>query len=157
MIDTRIEPDPATTGVMIVDHGSRRREANQMLDDFVDMFRAASHYRIVEPAHMDLAEPSIATAFGRCVRHGAACIVVSPYFLSPGRHWHENIPDLTARAAGAHPGVPFIVAAPIGLHPMMVELIQSRIDRCLARSAGNARPCDACADTGRCVMQQADS
>ena len=155
MPDTRTDTDATTTGVIIVDHGSRRPESNRMLEDFVEMFRAASHFRIVEPAHMDLAEPSIASAFDRCVRRGATCVVVSPYFLSPGRHWHEDIPDLTAQAASAHPGVSFIVAAPIGLHPLMIDLIQSRIDHCLAHSAGRAQPCDACADTGRCVMQHA--
>ena len=36
---------------------------------------------IVEPAHMELAEPSIATAFARCVERGATTVVVFPYFL----------------------------------------------------------------------------
>ncbi|MBI1336663.1 MAG: cobalamin biosynthesis protein CbiX [Phycisphaera sp.] len=146
-----------TTAVIIVDHGSRREESNKMLEDFVGMFRAASHFAIVEAAHMELAEPSIATAFDRCVERGARRVVVSPYFLSPGKHWNQDIPRLTAEAAKKHPGVEFVVGAPIGLHPMMVDVVQSRIDHCLQHAVGHAPECNVCAGTGRCVMKTSAS
>ena len=89
------------TGVIIVDHGSRLAESNQMLERLAKMFgeRFADRYQIVEPAHMELAEPSIATAFARCVERGATTVVVFPYFLLPGRHWNDDIPRLAAAAA----------------------------------------------------------
>ena len=135
------------TGVVIVDHGSRRGESNEMLERFVEAFGEGSPYRIIEPAHMELAEPSIATAFDRCVQRGAAVVVVCPYFLLPGRHWSQDIPRLTAQAAARHPGVRYLVTAPIGLHPMMRRVIESRIDHCLSRVAGQAEECESCAGT----------
>ncbi|KAI3997697.1 hypothetical protein MKX01_040670 [Papaver californicum] len=78
-------------GVIIVDHGSRRKESNLLLNDFVAMFRDKTGYPIVEPAHMELAEPSIKDAFDSCVRQGANRVIVSPYFLSPGRHWKQDV------------------------------------------------------------------
>jgi len=143
-----------TTGVIIVDHGSRREQSNRMLEDFVKRFAAQSAYGIVEPAHMELSEPSIQAAFDRCVERGANRVVVIPYFLLPGKHWDEDIPQLTRQAAGKHPGVQFLVGAPIGLHPMMVDVIQARLDHCVAHVAGQAPECESCAGTGRCVMQQ---
>lgn len=147
-------PDGARrdTGVVIVDHGSTRAESNDMLEAFVAMFRENGGYAIVEPAHMELAEPSIATAFDRCVARGARRVVVAPYFLAPGKHWHGDIPRLAAEAAAKHPGVAHLVTAPIGLHPLMTRVIASRIDYCLAHAAGAAEECDVCAGTGRCVM-----
>jgi sirohydrochlorin ferrochelatase len=145
--------DLTHTGVIIVDHGSRRAESNAMLEAFVASFRDATRYRIVEPAHMELAEPSIATAFDRCVERGAHVVVVCPYFLLPGKHWHHDIPNLTREAAAKHPGVRFMVTAPIGLHPMMQRVIESRIDHCLSRVAGSADECESCRGTGRCVLQ----
>ena len=124
-----------------------------MLLGVVELFRAETRYPIVEPAHMELAEPSIETAFGRCVERGARRVVVMPYFLLPGRHWDQDIPRLTAQAAEKHPGVEFLVAAPLGLHPMMAQVIRSRVDHCLAHVAGKAPECDVCAGTGRCVMK----
>jgi len=145
--------DTHLTAIIIVDHGSRRTESNDMLEHFVERFAEMTHFDIVEPAHMEMAEPSIATAFERCVRRGATRIVVCPYFLLPGKHWKEDIPGLTEKAAAKHPGVGYLVTAPIGLHPMMHNVIQSRIDHCLSHVAGNAEECESCAGTGRCAMR----
>ncbi len=146
--------DPTDIAVIIVDHGSRRAESNAMLEAFVDRFRQGSAYRAVEPAHMEVAEPSIATAFDRCVAGGARCVVVIPYFLLPGKHWGQDIPRLTAAAAAAHRDVSYLVGAPIGLHPMMMDVIQARLDHCLAHAAGEAPQCEACEGTDRCRMRQ---
>jgi sirohydrochlorin ferrochelatase len=142
------------TGLIIVDHGSRRAESNDMLIQFVEMFRSRTCYAVVEPAHMELAEPSIDTAFARCVQAGAKRVAVMPYFLSPGRHWNSDIPCLTKQAASKHTGVEFLVGAPIGLHPLMVDLIQSRVEHCLSHAEGRAEECDVCVGTGRCLMQR---
>src|ERR1700685_2163214 len=100
------------TGIVIVDHGSRRAESNQMLEQVAAMFgeRFRERYGIVEPAHMELAEPSIATAYARCVERGANRVVVVPFFLGPGKHWTQDIPRLTAEAAEKFPGTQYHVA-----------------------------------------------
>ena len=77
---------PQEVGVIVVDHGSKRPAANTRLDAVVAAFRASSNRKIVEAAHMELASPTIADAFARCVKAGAASVVVHPFFLSPGRH-----------------------------------------------------------------------
>ena len=78
---------------------------------------------------MELTEPSIAAAFGRCVEQGAQQVVIVPYFLAPGRHWNEDIPRLAAEAASpfAERGVTFLVAPPLGVHPLMLRVIDDRI------------------------------
>ena len=52
------------SGIVIVDHGSRRDESNAMLEEVARLFgeRFRERFEIVEPAHMELAEPSIAAA-----------------------------------------------------------------------------------------------
>ncbi|KAJ4961809.1 hypothetical protein NE237_021719 [Protea cynaroides] len=137
-------------GVIIVDHGSRRQESNLMLNEFVAMFRERTGYPIVEPAHMELAEPSIKDAFNLCVQQGAHRVIVSPYFLFPGRHWYKDIPSLTAEAAKEHPGISYIVTAPLGLHEKIVDVVNDRIKHCLSHVAGDADECAACSGTGRC-------
>jgi len=120
-------PAPDEIGVIVVDHGSRREESNQMLLDVVAMLQQQEHYAIVEPAHMDLVEPSISTAFECCVRRGARLVVIHPYFLLPGRHSEEDVPALAAEASRQHGGVPFMVTEPLGIHPLMVEIMRQRI------------------------------
>jgi sirohydrochlorin ferrochelatase len=143
-------------GVVIVDHGSRRPESNAMLLDVVAMFQRSTGFAIVEPAHMELAEPSIQTAFERCVERGAKLVVVHPYFLLPGRHWHQDIPSLSKAAARRHPGVRFLVTAPLGLDPMMAQMIHQRIQQCLQHALGRGDSCDVCAGTGGCEIRESD-
>jgi sirohydrochlorin ferrochelatase len=151
MTTTQTEP----VGLIVVDHGSRRAESNAMLEEMARMVADVVPYDIVEPAHMELAEPSIGTAFDACVARGARTVVVSPYFLLPGKHWREDIPALVAEAAARHPGVAYLVAAPFGLHPMMARVVDARVAHCLAHVRGEAEECEACAGTGTCRMQVA--
>lgn len=126
-----------------------------MLEGFVEQFTAMFDYPIVEPAHMELAEPSIATAFDRCVERGAKRVVVCPYFLLPGKHWDEDIPNLTREAAAKHEaqGIEYLVTAPIGLHPMMKQVIDQRLSYCLSRTQGLVEECESCKGLGTCRFQ----
>ncbi|MGO8869881.1 MAG: CbiX/SirB N-terminal domain-containing protein [Acidimicrobiales bacterium] len=144
---------PTTLGVIIVDHGSRRDEANRRHEAFVGEWRARGHYAVVEPAHMELAEPSIGTAFDACVAAGATTVVIAPYFLWPGSHWDRDIPTLAAEAATRHPGVRYLVTAPLGPHPLLGDIVEQRVGDCLAHVAGDSPGCDLCAGTGRCRLR----
>ncbi len=122
----------SVVGVIIVDHGSRSVRSNSLLEEVVSGFAAAGPYAVVEPAHMDLAEPTIATAFTRCVERGATLVVIQPYFLLPGRHWQRDLPALAATAAEQHPGVGYRIGAPLGDHPLLATVIEQRIRDCLS-------------------------
>ncbi|MED6188316.1 hypothetical protein PIB30_084826 [Stylosanthes scabra] len=129
------------------------------------MFKHKTGYEIVEPAHMlDLAhrniscfnnflhKPSIRDAFQSCVEHGAQRVVTSPFFLCPGRHWNQDIPSLSAEAAKEHPGMSYIVTAPLGLHELLVDVVNDRIKHCLKHVSGDADECSVCAGTGKCRL-----
>jgi sirohydrochlorin ferrochelatase len=120
------------TGIVIVDHGSRREESNLMLERVAERFaqRFLEKYKIVEPAHMELAEPSIATAFAQCVQRGAKRVVVCPFFLGPGKHWTQDIPRLTAEAAAKFPGTTYHVAPTLGIDDLILDLLDKRAEHC---------------------------
>ena len=146
-------PPEGEIGIVIVDHGSRRPEANRHHEVFVEEWRQRGGFRMVEAAHMELAEPSIATAFDVCVAGGCTTVVIAPYFLWPGSHWDRDLPDLAAEASERHPGVRYLVAAPLGPHPLLAEIVEQRVEHCLAHSAGQAPECELCAGTGRCRLR----
>jgi sirohydrochlorin ferrochelatase len=126
------------TGIILVDHGSRLSESNQMLEAVTRQFarRFAERFEIVEPAHMEIAEPSIATAYDRCAARGARMIIVLPFFLGPGKHWTHDIPRLTAEAAQKFKQTEFRVAAPLGVDDLILDLLAKRIDEQLLPSGG---------------------
>jgi sirohydrochlorin ferrochelatase len=139
-------------GLVVVDHGSRRPEANRSHEDFIATWPKTAAVRTVQAAHMELAEPSIATAFDACVAAGATTVVIAPYFLGPGKHWDSDIPALAAAAAARHPGVHYLVAAPLGPHPLLADIVEERAAQCLARAAGRGPGCEACRGGGGCQM-----
>ena len=134
-------------GIIIVDHGSRRDESNRMLERVAELFGQRFHerYDIVEPAHMELAEPSIATAYARCVERGATRVVVCPFFLGPGKHWTQDIPALTAAAAAKFPGTRYHVAQTLGIDDLILDLLDKRASHC----AENSFLCEVCRGTNR--------
>jgi sirohydrochlorin ferrochelatase len=136
-----------TNGIIIVDHGSRRSESNRMLEEVAALFaeRFAAAYGIVEPAHMELGEPSIATAYARCVARGATRVIVCPFFLGPGKHWTGDIPRLTADAARAHAHTEYHVTMPLGIDDLILDLLAKRVGHCVEHEYR----CESCRGTIR--------
>ncbi len=112
--------------LLIVDHGSRKSEANDTLPEVARMVRQMSEFEIVCYAHMELAEPSIQQGFDACIAEGAEEVIVHPYFLSPGRHSTLDIPRMVADAAAKHPNIVYGVTEPLGLHSKIGEIILER-------------------------------
>lgn len=120
--------------ILLVDHGSRRAEANALLDEVAALVaQRLGATTIVETAHMEVAEPSIARGFARCVERGATKVVVHPFMLAPGRHVSEDLPRLIAQAAAMHQGVSFVLAPPLGSHAGVIDAV---IEQCRAALPG---------------------
>lgn len=117
--------------LIIVDHGSRLAEANDVLEGVAKMLRGMTG-DAVYTAHMELAGPTVAEAFDAAVSGGADHVFIFPYFLAPGRHSRQDIPQMCAEAAARHPGVRWHCSGPIGLEFSMGELILRRLQGCPA-------------------------
>lgn len=121
--------------ILLVDHGSVKREANEMLADVAAMLRGLTDVPIIRHAHMELAEPTIAQGIAACVAAGATEVTVHPYFLAPGRHSTTDIPRMVAEAAKNHPGVRVRVTAPLGLHEKICQVVLERVRQMEAAGA----------------------
>lgn len=117
------------TGLVVVDHGSKRKAANDMIFRIADDVRSRTPDSVpVFAAHMELAEPSIADAVQQCADSGVEHVVIVPFFLSPGRHATEDIPQLTEDAVNKFPQMTFDVKPPIGTHPSIIDVVLERAD-----------------------------
>lgn len=123
-------------GLLLVDHGSKKKAANEMLESARDMLAArAGGGVLVEAAHMELAAPSIEEGIVKLAGRGLDLIVVAPFFLSPGRHVTQDIPQLVRQAeervnsdgARERP-LEVRIADPIGLHPKVADIILDRVE-----------------------------
>lgn len=114
--------------VLLVDHGSRRPEANALLESVAAAVAERVPEWIVRCAHMELAPPDIAAGIDACVSSGADEIVVCPYFLGPGNHTSKDIPRLVDAASARHSKIRVRIADPLGLHPKLVDVLLDRVD-----------------------------
>jgi len=115
--------------ILIVDHGSRRPEANTLVTQLAERVRRRVPDRVVEVAHMELAEPTVAQGLAACAEAGASEVVVHPYFLGPGRHTTQSIPQLVEEAARTLPGLRIRISEPLGLHESLVDVVLARVDQ----------------------------
>ena len=115
--------------ILLVDHGSRRAAANELLEEMAKRVRAREPGTLVFTGHLEIAEPSIPQGIAACVAAGADEIVVHPYFLSPGRHTSSDIPRIVDAAAAEHTGVRISVTEPLGPHDKLVDVILERVSR----------------------------
>ena len=113
--------------LLLVDHGSKRAEANALLEEVATLLCAHWPGQRVAVAHMELAAPSIGEAVDTLVAEGFRRIVIHPYFLGPGRHATQYIPQLALDAAARHTGLCVEITEPLGLHPALVDIIQDRV------------------------------
>jgi sirohydrochlorin ferrochelatase len=113
--------------IVIVDHGSRRVVANQVVAELARLMQLRTRDRAeVYFAHLEAAAPSLDQVLDDCVRRGAQEVLVQPLFLVPGRHAEADIPALVDAARQRHAGVQFGLGDVIGPDPMLVELLLIR-------------------------------
>lgn len=146
--------------ILLIDHGSRRDAANEMMDCMANLVHAmAGPGVIARYAHMELAEPSISAGIRQCVEAGASEVICFPYMLSPGKHSTSDIPRLVAEAAAGYPHVAVRVTNAFGVHEKLVELILQRAGLPITHTLadGEAMRCwhssqstTACGDACRC-------
>ena len=129
-VSSTSNPHSEKVAVILVDHGSRKAEANDMLLEVARKYKTLYNIEIVEAAHMELSEPSISTAFKKCVDQGAERIICHPFFLSKGRHVQEDIPNMMREAAAEHATireVEYSITEPLGVQEKILELIHQSI------------------------------
>jgi hypothetical protein len=87
-------------GVLLMDHGSKNPAANQRLLDLAQIYQdnVGNSQIVVRAAHMEITSPSIPEGLQSLLDAGVDEIICHPYFLSPGRHVVEDIPEIIKNA-----------------------------------------------------------
>ena len=96
-------------GLLVIGHGSRRPEANEVVLRLVEQLAATGRWRRVQAAFLELARPGIGEGFAALAEVGCRTVVVHPYFLFAGQHTTVDIPAALVRAEAAHPGIDWII------------------------------------------------
>ncbi|PWQ94285.1 sirohydrochlorin chelatase [Leucothrix arctica] len=112
--------------LLLVAHGSRRESSNDAVKQLVTKLRhqlAGSGFDEITHAFLELTTPSIEDGVSILVDAGSIDIVVMPYFLAPGIHVVDDLPELIDVARTTYPSVNFTVTPHLGEVDGMVSLI----------------------------------
>jgi sirohydrochlorin ferrochelatase len=113
-------------GILLVDHGSRREESNQQLEDMAQRVAALVPGSVVRAAHMEIAEPTIEQGIDALAEAGCRAVTVLLYFLSDGRHVTRDVPALIEAATDRHDGMTWRIGEALGPHDDLARLLLKR-------------------------------
>jgi sirohydrochlorin ferrochelatase len=113
-------------GIILFAHGSLLCGAGQTLLKHAERLRNQGLAPVVEVGYLNYSEPPFLEVVERCVAQGVTEIIVTPYFLVPGKFVRVDIPQAVAEAQERFPQMLFRVAEAIGFEERLAEaLIQS--------------------------------
>jgi sirohydrochlorin ferrochelatase len=116
------------SAVVLIAHGSRRREANDDAHWMAEELRLRDPERPVEVAFLELAQPNIEAAVASLMEMGAERVTLLPFFLSPGEHVRRDLEDWRRRLARQFPRATFELCEPLGRHPRLVDALWERLE-----------------------------
>lgn len=117
--------------LLLVAHGSRLVSSNDAIKQLTFKLRerlGASGFDDVEYAFLELTKPSIPEGIAKLISQGSTDVVVLPYFLAPGTHVVDDVPELIDEARLKYPQVEFRVMTHLGAVDGMIDLILSTAD-----------------------------
>lgn len=115
------------TAILLIAHGSRLAIANADLLQLAEQLRSRYPGHVIEIAYLELTEPTIPQGVSSCVALGAARVLLLPYFLSAGTHVTEDLRRFRVQFAEQWPSVRFELCPPLGLHPLMLDIVCDRL------------------------------
>ena len=113
------------TAVLLVGAGTSDPDANGDLCKAGRLLWERRAQPLVEVAWVSLTQPTVPEGVERCLALGARRIAVVPYFLNTGvllRRIEGRLRPLREQ----HPSVPMPLAAHMGLHPRLLDLLECR-------------------------------
>jgi len=132
------EGAPVNHAVLLLGHGSKRGEANDILRDTAKALHDQHRYGVVEPAFLQLAEPDFHAALEGLLERGYRDITVMPYFLYCGLHVVKDIPGEMDLARKKYPDLKMRITKNLGFHENLLEIVGQRLTESMGTGGINA-------------------
>ena len=115
------------TGMIVLGHGSRRREVGEVFTAMVDRVARQVPGAPVLPAFFSLGEPTLEDQVRELVGRGCTRIVVMQYFLYNGVHIEKDIPEMIEGLRRDFPQLEFTLQPTLEDDPALERLIVERL------------------------------
>lgn len=115
--------------LILFSHGSLLCGAGETLKEHARSLLARGEFSAVEVGFMNYSQPTFEEAVEKCLRAGCDRIIVTPYFLVPGKFVGVDLPRRLSAAKLAHPEVQFVAAEPFGYDSLLADSLLDLADR----------------------------
>lgn len=120
------------TGIIVLAHGSRGERGKKGVEAALNNIVLGLKPRLlpgteIAGAALQFNQPSLEEAVARLSKRGVTRIVIAPYFLFPGRHITEDIPEVMNKLQPVYPETRFILSDNLGMDESFTDLIAKRI------------------------------
>lgn len=129
------------TALLVVGHGTRDEGGAEQFRAFTRRVGERARVRAdvavgaVEGGFIELSPPPLRDAVARLVAQGCRDVVAVPLILLAAGHAKGDIPAALARERVRHAGLRTRYARPLGVHPVVLDLLRARL-----ASSGQPRP-----------------
>ena len=116
-------------GLLLIDRGSREREASEELEKICDRIKSKGDYVFTDYCFLEVEPPYIEDGIRKCLKQDIDALTIVPYFLYPGKKVKIAVTDVMKFQKETD--VKFIVTKPMSMHKTLIELVENRISTTL--------------------------
>ncbi|PKM55570.1 MAG: hypothetical protein CVV00_03365 [Firmicutes bacterium HGW-Firmicutes-5] len=114
-------------GLMILAHGSKVDETDQIMTKYLEAVSASVNYDQVEKAYLQMMLPSVEMAFLKFHEMSVRDLTILPFFIFNGNHIRMDIPAKLEEMTQLYPEVKIRLLENIGFDQKMADLIIERV------------------------------
>ena len=122
-------------GLLLVDRGSREREASEELEVICKGIHEKGDYEIVDFCFLEVEPPYIEDGITKCLKHNIDSLTIVPYFLYPGKKVKNAVTDVMKFQKDTN--VKFVVTKPMSMHKTLIDIVENRISTSLKENQIN--------------------
>ncbi len=112
-------------GLLIIDRGSREREASEELEIICARIKAKGDYIFTDYCFLEVEPPFIEDGISKCLKEDIDYLTIVPYFLYPGKKVKIAVNDVMKLQKDTE--VKFLVTKSMSMHKTLVDIVENRI------------------------------
>ena len=116
-------------GLLIIDRGSREREASEELEIICKGLKEKGDYVFTDFCFLEVEPPYIEDGISKCLKEDIDSLTIVPYFLYPGKKVKNAVTEVMKYQKNTD--VKFVVTKPMSMHKTLVEIVENRIETTL--------------------------
>ena len=116
-------------GLLLIDRGSREREASEELDVICQGIQAKGDYVFTDFCFLEVEPPYIEDGISKCLKQDIDSLTIVPYFLYPGKKVKNAVTDVMKFQKDTK--IKFVVTKQMSMHKTLVDVVENRISTTL--------------------------